>query len=129
RSALQGGDITTTDWLTHEWLHFLNVLHETLTQRQLSHLDRLGRFTESEYAVILSSWCVLAVRYNYRPILEPLRRVLIITGRRQFLTPLYTELAKTADGRAFAEEVYRSARPNYHFVSTNTIDKVLSFTP
>lgn len=129
RSALQGDDITTTDWLTQEWLHFLNVLPDTLTQRQLSHLDRLGRFTESGNAEIFSAWSVIAVRNNYPPIREPLRRFLINTGRRKFLTPLYTELAKTADGRAFAEEVYRSARPNYHFVSTNTIDKVLSFTP
>jgi leukotriene-A4 hydrolase len=129
--ALSGQDITavTKDWMTQEWLHFLNVLPETLTQEQMQNLDRQGRFTESGNAEIFSAWSIIAVRNNYSPIREPLRHFLINTGRRKFLTPIYTELAKTPDGRAFAEEVYRAARPNYHFVSTSTIDKVLSFTP
>jgi leukotriene A-4 hydrolase/aminopeptidase len=131
RNALEGQDITaaTKGWTTQEWLHFLNMLPDTLTQAQLQTLDRLGRFTESGNAEIFSAWSLIAVRNNYSPIREPLRRFLINTGRRKFLTPIYTELAKTPEGRAFAEEVYRAARPNYHFVSTSTIDKVLSFDP
>lgn len=131
QNALYGEDIkaVTTNWTTQEWLHFLNVLPDALTQEQLQSLDRLGRFTESGNAEIFSAWSIIAIRNNYTPIREPLRRFLITTGRRKFLTPIYTELAKTAEGRAFAEEVYRVARTNYHFVSTSTIDKVLSFNP
>jgi leukotriene A-4 hydrolase/aminopeptidase len=130
QSHLQGEDITplTSNWVTQEWLHFLNVLPDTLSQEQLRNLDRLGRFTDSGNAEIFSAWSLIAVRNNY-PIRDPLRRFLINTGRRKFLTPIYTELAKTPEGRAFAEEVYRAARQNYHFASTSTIDKVLSFTP
>ena len=131
RSQLQGEDIAplTTKWVTQEWLHFLNVLPDTLSQEQLSNLDHLGHFTDSGNAEIFSAWSLIAVRNDYPPIREPLRRFLVNTGRRKFLTPLYTELAKTPEGRAFAEKVYRAARPNYHFVSSNTIDKVLSLTP
>lgn len=128
---LGGQDISgfTKRWVTQEWLHFLNVLPDTLTGEQLSRLDGLGHFTDSRNAEIFSAWSLIAVRNNYPPIQGPLRLFLINTGRRKFLTPLYTELAKTPEGRAFAEDVYRAARPNYHFVSSSTIDKVLSFNP
>src|SRR5690606_22817764 len=100
RNALEGQDITaaTKGWTTQEWLHFLNMLPDTLTQAQLQTLDRLGRFTESGNAEIFSAWSLIAVRNNYSPIREPLRRFLINTGRRKFLTPIYTELAKTPEG-------------------------------
>ena len=130
-NLLGGQDIRATakSWVTQEWLHFLNLLPDTLTNEQLSRLDSLGHFTDSRNAEIFSAWSLKAIRNNYSPIQEPLRRFLINTGRRKFLTPLYTELAKTPEGRAFAEDVYGAARPNYHFVSSSTIDKVLSFNP
>ena len=46
-------------------------------------------------------------------------------GRRKFLSPLYKALAATEKGKEFALEVYQKARPNYHFVSVNSIDEIL----
>ena len=51
---------------------------------------------------------------------------LIHTGRRKFLNPLYNELAKTDEGLQRARSIYKKARPNYHFVATNTFDKLLN---
>ena len=48
-------------------------------------------------------------------------------GRRKFLKPLYTELAKTPEGLEFAEKFYKKARPTYHSVSVNTIDEILKW--
>jgi leukotriene-A4 hydrolase len=48
-------------------------------------------------------------------------------GRRKFLKPLYTELAKTPEGLEFARNVYKKARPTYHSVSVNTIDEILKW--
>jgi leukotriene-A4 hydrolase len=49
-------------------------------------------------------------------------------GRRKFLKPLYTELAKTPEGMARARAIYREARPRYHSVSKGTIDKILKWS-
>ncbi|HYH47228.1 MAG TPA: leukotriene A4 hydrolase C-terminal domain-containing protein, partial [Thermoanaerobaculia bacterium] len=48
-------------------------------------------------------------------------------GRRKFLKPLYTELAKTPAGAERALRIYRQARPGYHSVSQQTIDDILDW--
>jgi hypothetical protein len=115
----------TKDWSTHEWLHFLRSLPETLSQTQLADLDKAHRFTESGNAEIITAWLTLAIRFQYEKAYDRLADFLIHTGRRKFLSPLYNELIKTEDGKKRAQEIYAKARPNYHFVATNTFDKIL----
>jgi len=114
----------TKNWSTHEWLHFLKNLPAPLTVQQLTALDTFGNFTKSGNAEILTAWLTLAIRYDYKPAYPKLEEFLITTGRRKFLSPLYTELVKTEDGKAKALQIYKTARPNYHFVATNTFDKM-----
>ncbi|GCC51289.1 M1 family peptidase [Chryseotalea sanaruensis] len=116
---------TTQEWTTHEWLHFLNNLPAGLSEEQMVRLDQLGKFTESDNAEILCAWLVQAVRYNYKPAYVKLESFLVNTGRRKFLSPIYQELLKTADGKQRAQAIYEKARPNYHFVATNTFDAML----
>lgn len=113
-------------WSTHEWLHFLNALPELLTIKQLTSLDDTGNFTNSGNAEIVSAWLVHTIRNNYEPANNRLEDFLVNTGRRKFLSPLYNELVKTEKGKIRAKEIYQKARPNYHFVATNTFDKLLA---
>jgi hypothetical protein len=46
-------------------------------------------------------------------------------GRRKFLTPLYKAL-KTKGDIKLAREIYAKAKPNYHAVSTQTMDALLN---
>lgn len=116
----------TAQWSTHEWLHFLRNLPPSLTISEMEKLDTFGKFTASGNAEILTAWLTLAIRYNYSKSNERLEDFLIHTGRRKFLNPLYNELVKTSDGTKRARSVYQKARPNYHFVATNTFDKLLN---
>lgn len=116
----------SSTWSTQEWLHFLKNLPDSLTVPQMQELDRFGNFTSSGNAEVLTAWLTLAIRYNYRPADQRLELFLIQTGRRKFLNPLYHELINTADGKKRAKEIYEKARPNYHFVATNTFDKLLN---
>lgn len=113
-------------WSTHEWLHFLNALPESLTKMQLTSLDDDGNFTNSGNAEIVSAWLVHTIRNDYEPASNRLEDFLVNTGRRKFLSPLYNELVKTEKGKTRAKEIYQKARPNYHFVATNTFDKLLA---
>jgi hypothetical protein len=115
------------DWSTHEWLHFLKNLPDTLTTQQMQSMDRFGRFTGSGNAEIITVWLVHVIRNEYTPAYPRLEDFLVHTGRRKFLSPLYNALTKTERGKAMAKEIYSKARPNYHFVATNTFDKLLSF--
>lgn len=116
----------TAQWSTHEWLHFLRNLPPSLSISQMEDLDTFGKFTTSGNAEILTAWLSLAIRYNYSKANARLEDFLIHTGRRKFLNPLYNELVKTTGGRERARSIYQKARPNYHFVATNTFDKLLN---
>lgn len=112
-------------WTTHEWLHFLNNLPGNLTTAQMQELDAYGQFTASHNAEIITVWGVIAIRNNYDAMLPVIEEFLIRTGRRKFLSPLYEELIKTPEGHKRARKIYEQAKPNYHFVATSTLDKII----
>lgn len=131
REWKDGANITsmTQNWTTQEWLHFLNSLPDSLSPTDMQKLDSLGGFTSTGNAEIFDAWGVIAIRNNYEPAFPAIREFLVHTGRRKFLTPLYKEMIKTEEGKAFARSVYEEARPNYHFVSTSTLDDLLQSVP
>jgi leukotriene A-4 hydrolase/aminopeptidase len=115
----------TRDWSTHEWLHFLKNLPQKLSKNQMESLDSFGGFTASGNAEIVAEWGVISIRNHYDKMLPKIESFLIHTGRRKFLSPLYNELIKSEEGKKYARTIYEKARPNYHFVATNTFDKLL----
>lgn len=115
------------DWSTHEWLHFLKNLPEKLSPEQMEEIDRFGNFSASGNAEVITEWGVISIRNDYEKMEPRIESFLINTGRRKFLSPLYNELIKTSDGKQRALAIYRKARPNYHFVATNTFDKLLGY--
>lgn len=117
--------LDTKDWSTHEWLHFIQQLPDSMSNQQMQELDNAFGFTQSGNAEILTVWFVHAIRNGYTPAYGPLENFLIEVGRRKFLMPLYGELVKTESGKTMAEKIYEKARPNYHFVSANSIDNLL----
>ena len=52
---------------------------------------------------------------------------LIEVGRRKFLTPIYKALLKSEGGLSAAKAIYEKARPNYHAVSSESMDKLLGY--
>ncbi|MEE8277323.1 MAG: M1 family metallopeptidase [Thermoanaerobaculia bacterium] len=127
RRGAPARDLATGAWTTHEWLHFLRSLPKEVDAAGMSELDHAFRLSESGNAEILCAWLTEAVRKGYRPAYPALERFLTSVGRRKFLKPLYTELAKTAEGLAWARKVYAEARPGYHAISTGTIDEILGW--
>ena len=118
-------ELRTAGWSTHEWLHFLRALPDTVPVSRLAELDAQFRLSSSGNAEILGEWLVIAIRNRYEPAFPALARFLTSQGRRKFLTPLYTEMMKTPWGTTMARDIYRRARPTYHAVSTGTIDRIV----
>jgi leukotriene-A4 hydrolase len=116
---------TTTQWSTHEWLHFLRHLPETLSTEQRAALDQVYQFTQTGNSEIAFEWFLAAYRYNYLPAFDNAETFLIQTGRRKFIVPLYKELLKTEAGAIRARHIYQKARAGYHFVATSTLDALI----
>jgi leukotriene-A4 hydrolase len=119
----------TADWSSHEWVHFLQGLPETLTDEQLAGLDAAFGFTGSGNAEILAAWFPHTLRAGYAPADAAVENFLRHVGRRKFLVPLYRALLATPDGPARAQAIYKEARPNYHSVATGTLDALLAAPP
>ncbi|GAA5042022.1 aminopeptidase [Marivirga lumbricoides] len=116
-------------WSTHEWLHFLQQLPDSIDNQIMEKLDVEMDFTNSGNSEILAEWFLLSIKNNYSKAYSQMEAFLVETGRRKFLMPLYTEMVKTEQGKAMALRIYRRARPNYHFVSYNSLDKLLNYEP
>lgn len=114
------------DWSTHEWLYFLKNLPAKLSQQQMKDIDEFGDFSQSGNSEIITAWGVISIRNEYKQMDPKIELFLINTGRRKFLSPLYMEMVKTEEGKKRAKAIYQKARPNYHFVATNTFDKLLN---
>jgi aminopeptidase N len=112
-------------WSTQEWLHFLRSCPEKLSAAKMAELDRAFALTDVGNAEIADQWLLMAIRSDYTPASQRLEQFLTSIGRRKFLTPLYGALVKTPEGKARARAIYARARPTYHPMSVEAIDRLL----
>jgi leukotriene-A4 hydrolase len=119
--------LDTKGWVTQQWERFIQGLPDSVPLERLAELDKAFGFTASHNSEILCDWLVVAIRRHYKAADARLSQFLMDVGRRKFLKPIYTELAKTPEGLEKARAIYTKARPRYHAVSTGTIDKILKW--
>jgi hypothetical protein len=120
-------ELATAGWVTQQWQHFIQSLPDDISNERMVELDDAFHFTQTKNSEVLCDWLVLAIKRRYVAADDRLAQFLMDVGRRKFLKPLYTELAKTEDGLTRARAIYQRARPRYHAVSTATIDKILKW--
>lgn len=121
-------ELTTSEWTSHEWQHFLRNLPEEMDNSQMKELDAAFNFTKSGNNEVLNLWLITVVGNQYESAYPAVETFLISVGRRKFLTPLYKKMKETEEGLAWAKEVYAKARPNYHAVATGTMDELLGWS-
>lgn len=122
-------DFETGQWTTHHWNHFLRSFKNDLSPAQMKSLDDQFRFTQSGNSEITHDWMVLVIGSGYQTGFPRLEEFLTEQGRRKFLQPLYEKMATTPEGLKRANRIYAKARPGYHAVSRQTIDKILNYKP
>jgi leukotriene-A4 hydrolase len=122
-------DLVRKDWVTAEWLDFLNSLPKQITREQLAELDRRFGFSKSGNSEIRFAWLMHVVRNTYEPAFPSLEEFLTRQGRRKFLRPLYQAMEDNPRTRELARKIYEKARPTYHPISVATIDAILKWKP
>jgi aminopeptidase N len=117
--------LSVEGWSSHHWVQFLRDLPGTPNAEELARLDARFQLSESGNSEILHVWLLRSVDAWYEPALGSLEEFLVGMGRRKFLSPLYTRLARTERGLALAREIYAQARHRYHPLATKSIDRIL----
>lgn len=123
----EASDLDVEGWSSQEWLHFVRSIPANLTKDQMKALDDAFGFTKSGNSEVLTEWLVQSIRHNYEASFDELIHFLVNTGRRKFLMPLYQEMVNSECCASMATSIYATARPNYHFVSTNSLDELLNY--
>jgi aminopeptidase N len=114
------------DWVSQQWLYFLDNMPASLSAKQLADLDQAYGLTHSQNAELEHSWLTLVIANNYQPGFARLEEYLKTIGRRKLIAPLYTGLMKTTAGAEFAKRVYAKARPGYHPDTVTAIDAIVT---
>lgn len=115
----------TKNWSSHEWLYFIRLLSNDLTSVQIEDLKKHVDFANSGNSELEAAWFIHVIKHKYKKDYPAIEKFLVKVGRRKFLMPIYSELIKTPEGKMFALEIYKKARPNYHYVSTQSLDELL----
>lgn len=118
--------LQTRDWSTQEWLHFLKFLPQQLNEKQMKELDQAFNLTKTGNAEIAHQWLLISIRNNYSAAYPRLEEYLTSIGRQKLIKPLYEELVKTPEGRERALKIYAKARPGYHPIAQNAMDKIVN---
>jgi aminopeptidase N len=126
-SSAKDLDIDQNAWTTQEWMRFLRQIPEGTSIEKMKMMDKEFNFSNRGNAEIMSEWYIQSIKNGYTDINGPMEAFLIEVGRRKFLQPIYTELAKTETNLKLAKSIYAKARPNYHAISFNTIDEILDW--
>jgi len=121
----KANQLDTNGWTTHHWLYFFRNLSAEISSEQMADLDATYSFTNSKNSEILCDWFKHCIQHEYMEAYPQMKAFLIRVGRRKFLTPLYTPLSKTEEGKKWAREVFEIARTGYHSVSENSIEELL----
>lgn len=125
-AGTKAAELQTDNWTTHHWLHFLRSLPDSLSQAQMSDLDKRYHFTASGNSEILCDWLQLSIHSHYQVADGALEKFLTTVGRRKFVKPLFNALIATPEGKEKAKAIYAKARPGYHSVTVATIDEMLN---
>ena len=113
------------EWLTQEWLRFLQAMPEKMPGERMTELDKAFGLTGRGNSEIAHQWLLMAIRNQYALADERLKSYLTAIGRRKLVLPLYKALLATPEGRERADSIYANARPGYHPITVESIDRLL----
>lgn len=118
----------TNNWTPQEWVHFVRNFPKNMTLEDFERFDTTFNLTNSTNSYIAMVWYEQSILYDYHGnnVDAKIEEFLINVGRRWYVSTIF-EAFKKAEKVEQALEIYKKARPNYHSVTSNTIDAMLGF--
>jgi leukotriene-A4 hydrolase len=125
KNGTAASKLVTKNYSTYEWMRFLRSLPSSMTSQQMKDLDEAFHFSATGNSEILFCWLEHVISNEYKPNYPAVKNFLTSVGRRKFVKPLFSALVKTPEGKKFALDIYKEARPNYHPITQETIDEIV----
>ncbi|MGQ0798684.1 MAG: M1 family metallopeptidase [Pseudomarimonas sp.] len=122
---IAANQIDSAEWITQEWVRFLEGLPPTIDGERLVELDAQFRFTGTNNGEIAQRWYPLAERNGYFEARPAMADFLKRIGRRKLVMPIYDALVATKEGLEFAEKVFADARSGYHPITSASVAEVI----
>jgi hypothetical protein len=132
-------NLTTKNWTTHHFLHFLRNL-DSLSSANMQFLGAKFGFSKTGNSEIAFDWFQLCIKSRYAVAYPDLANFLKKVGRRKFVLPLYESLIEVCRTKGqkvddlnkipeceLAFNTYEIARGGYHSVTQNSIDALFQF--
>jgi aminopeptidase N len=113
------------DWLSQEWVRFLDGQPAELADAKLAELRAQFHLGADGNAEIVRSWLALVVRTAYEPAYPDLEHFLLSTGRYKLVVGLYRDLARSEQGLELGRAIYAKARPGYHTTIRQAVERLL----
>lgn len=130
RTAWLKGDLAskslqTNGWNASEWMYFLNNIDKQANAKQLEELDQLFGLAKTGNKEVAFRFYLASIHAGYHAIQSPLNEFLMTVGRRKFVLPLYQALLEKPDQQKWAKELYVKAKPRYHPMTQEGVDKLM----
>lgn len=122
---LQLAQLPAKHWSVQEWQRFLDNMPDSVNLEQVKSLDAQYKLSATHNAILACSWFRLALGHGDQAVLPPVRKYLIDIGRLRLIKPLYRELLKTPEGKAYAGKVYAEAKSGYNPITQQSIERLL----
>ena len=118
----------TKDWTPQEWVHFVRNFPKDMTLEDFERFDAAFNLTNSTNSYIAMVWYEQSILHDYNGnnVDAKIEEFLINVGRRWYVSTIF-EAFKKANKVEQALEIYKKARPNYHSVTSTTIDAILDY--
>nr|WP_229507854.1 leukotriene A4 hydrolase C-terminal domain-containing protein [Massilia sp. Dwa41.01b] len=125
KGELTTAQLDTKAWTALEWMKFLNDIDKEADKARLQQLDAAFGLAKSSNDEVAFRFHRAAIHAGYREVRPQLQAFLMRVGRQKFVVPLYTALRANLDDRAWAENLYKSARERYHPETQTSVDKLI----
>ncbi|MGL2967576.1 leukotriene A4 hydrolase C-terminal domain-containing protein [Flavobacterium sp. XGLA_31] len=110
---------------TNEKQHFIDYLPKDLTPGEMAAIDKECHFTQGGNFVVRRQWFIQAIQHQYKTAYPAIETFLTTYSRTGSLLPLYKEMIKTPEGKAWARKIYAKAKPGYHATTVEAVENVL----
>jgi len=117
--------LPAAQWSVHEWQQFFDNMPASATLEQVRALDARFKLSQTHNAIIACAWFHVAIAHGDKAVWPAAQHYLGSVGRMRLITPLYRELIKTPDGKAFAEQTYAKVKAGYNPIAQQAVERIL----
>ncbi len=114
------------NWVYPQWLVFLSQQPKPMSLSQMADLDQTFSLTQTKNTEVAFAWFEHCIASHYELSYAQIEAFLTKVGRKKFVYPLFELMAEDAQLKAMGYEIYRKARPNYHYITFSSVEPLFS---